>query len=348
MGYLFAVSVIFIIIMAVLMLMTRKRLKVLNKQIKELIKENDVQKTAAKTADEDICFKTDKNLIITFANEALNRGLGFKKEALIGRPLIGTLLEDNEAVRSNIKSYTSRIIKKSEIVNNQLVIINSQGQKGLMLCHQRPILNEILECEGISFVCKNISEACELREKLDNLNNNDILTGILNQEAFLNHLEQDFNRAKRYNKDFALLVVELRDLCDFINKGISFERGDHLLKGIADLCRSKVKNKCPAGRFEKTKIGLILNNYTREKAGNLAKEIFSEAKTAIRKLGVDEYNAQMLIISYTERKGFNDTFDNMLERTKRHIKNAARRHQYGVMTSDNDKKQVPLPTKFQE
>lgn len=348
MGYLFAVSLIFIIIMAVYMLMMQKRLKVLNKQIKELIKENDAQKTGAASSDEDICFKTDKNLTINFANDALTRALGFKKEALIGKPLIGTLLEDSEAVSSNIKSYTGRIIKKSEIVNNQLVIINASGQKELMLCHQRPILNEILECEGISFVCKNISEACELREKLDNLKNNDILTGTLNQDAFLTCLEQDFNRAKRYNNDFALLVVELRDLCDFINKGISFERGDHLLKNIADLCRRKVKNKCPAGRFEKTKIGLILNNYTREKAGTLAKDIFSEAKSVIRKLGVDEYNAQMLIISYTERKGFNDTFDNMLERTKRHIKNAARCHQYGVMTSDNDKKQGPLPTKFQE
>lgn len=348
MGYLFAVLLIFLIIMTVHILMMRKRLKVLSKQIKELIKENDTQKANTATADEDICFKTDKNLNITFANEALARELGFKKDTLIGKPLLGTLLEDNEAVSSNIKSYTSRIIKKSEIINNQLVIINADGKKELMLCHQRPILNEILECEGISFVCRNISETSELREKLDNLKNNDILTGTLNQEAFLQCLEQDFNRAKRYNKDFALLVVELRDLCDFINKGISFERGDKLLKNMADLCRSKVKNKCPAGRFEKTKIGLILTGYPREKAAVLAKEIFAEAKPLIRKLGVDEYNAQMLIISYTERKGFNDTFDNMLERTKRHIKNAARRHLYGVMTSDNDKKQVALPTKFEE
>lgn len=347
MGYLFGTAVIFLIIIGVYTLLMRTRLKVLSHRVKELIKENDLLKTVEKNHNEDICFKTDKNLIINFVNEALYSDLNFRKEDLIGKSIFGTLLDDSEASTSNIKAYTNRIIKKADIINNQLIIVNANGDKTLMQCHQRPILNEILECDGISFVCKNISEACEMREKLNNFKNRDILTNTLNQEAFLAKLERDFNHAKRYNKDFALLLVELRDLCDFINKGISFERGDNLLKNMADLCRAKIKSPCLAGRFEKTKIALILSGYSREKAAALAKEIFAEAKPVIRKLGVDEYNAQMLIVSYTERKGFNDTFDNMLERTKRHIKNAARRHVYGVMTSDNDKKKLELPTKFE-
>lgn len=344
MGYLFSVAAVLIVILCIYILMIRKRLKILNRRVKELIKENDVQHP--ETTDSEICFKTDKNLNITHVNDALCKTLGFEKDKLIGVSIFGSLLEDNNAVRSNIKGYINRIIKKSDIVNNQLVLIDNNGEKKLTQCHQRPILNEILECEGISFVCQNISETRELQEKLANLKELDPLTGILNQEAFLFRLEQDFNLAKRYNREFSLLIVELRDLCDFINKGISFERGDNLLKNIAELCRNKINDTCFAGRFEKTKIGLILNGYTREKAGKLANSLYSQAKPVIRKLGVDEYNAQMLIFSYTERKGFNDTFDNMLERTRRHIKNAARRHQYGVTTSDNDKKRMPLSDKF--
>lgn len=317
-------------------------------QIKKLIKENDLQKAANENSNEDICFKTDKNLIITFANDALVRELGFKNEELNGKSIFGTLLEDNEAIISNVHAYTGKIIKKAQIVNNELLIKNATGQSQLMLCHQRPILNEILDCEGIAFICKNISETKELKEKLQELGRKDILTDTLNQEAFLQRLEQDFNRAKRYNEDFALLVVETHDLCDFINKGISFERGDTLLKTMADLCSVKLKGKGSLGRFEKTKLGLILNNFTRDKAAALAKDIYDSSKAKIKKLGVDDYNAQMLILSYTERKGFNDTFDNMLERTKRHIKNAARRHEYGVTTSDNDKKRTSAPSQYVE
>lgn len=346
--YLIILSTIFIICLLGATYWQYKKLKAMQQQIKELIKENDTQKVANENNKEDVCFKTDKNLIIIFVNDALTRELGFKKEELIGKSIFGSLLEDNEAIFSNVNAYTNKIIKTARIVNNELLIKNAAGQSQLMLCHQRPILNEILECEGISFICKNISETKELKVKLQEISRKDVLTDTLNQEAFLQRLEQDFNRAKRYNEDFALLVVEMRDLCDFINKGISFERGDNLLKTMAELCNTKLKGKGSLGRFEKTKLGLILNNFSREKAAALAKEIYASSKPKIKNLGVDDYNAQMLILSYTERKGFNDTFDNMLERTKRHIKNAARRHEYGVTTSDNDKKRTALPSQYVE
>lgn len=326
-----------------------KKLKTLQLQLKELLQETSAQASdKPQTPTDDMNFKTDKDLIITFANDTLCQSLGFTKEELIGKSVFGTLMEDSEAIKSNVLGYTNKILKKTKIVNNEILLRNAEGNTLIMQCHQRPILNEILQCTGISFICKNVSSAKEMQSKLLELSERDILTQALNQEAFLSSLEKDFNRAKRYNQDFALLVVEARDLCRFINQGISFERGDKLLKAIYNLCAEKTENKCTIGRFEKTKFGLILNDYSREKTATLAQEIYEASKPIIKKLGVDTYNAQMLILSYTERKGFTDTEDNMLERTKRHIKNALRKHQYGVTTSDNDKKTISAPTKYEK
>ena len=283
----------------------------------------------------------------TLTYEVMTIPFRIKFYRLLRKILIGFILASIVNLLFSFFFYTPKMYRISRD-NNELLIKDSENKTHLMACHQRPILNEILECEGISFVCKNISEAKELREKLQEIDSRDIVTGALNQEAFLTRLEQDFNRAKRYNQDFSLMVVDVRDLCDFINKGISFERGDKLLKTMADLCQDKVKDKGFVGRFEKTKIGMILNGFSREKAAALAKDVFTSSKPKIKKLGVDDYNAQMLIISYTERKGFNDTFDNMLERTKRHVKNAARRREYGVTTSDNDRKTAEVPTKYED
>lgn len=326
-----------------------KKLKTLQLQLKELLQETSAQTSdKPQTSTDDMNFKTNKELIITFANETLCQSLGFTKEELIGKSVFGTLMEDNEAIKSNVLGYTNKILKKTKIVNNEILIRDAKGNTLIMQCHQRPILNEILECTGISFICKNVSSTKEMQNKLLELSERDILTQALNQEAFLASLEKDFNRAKRYNQDFSLLVVETKDICKFINQGISFERGDKLLKSMYNLCAEKTNNQCIIGRFEKTKFGLILNDYSREKTAALAQEIYEASKPIIKKLGVDTYNAQMLILSYTERKGFTDTQDNMLERTKRHIKSALRKHQYGVTTSDNDKKIISVSTKYEK
>ncbi len=318
----------------------QKRIKTLHVRIKELIKENDEQPCVNTPKTDEISFKTDKEMKLTEASDSLCLKLGFEKNDLIGKPLLGTLFEDNEAEKSNLKVLSNKIFKTSSIINSDQLILGKDGQKTLMKCHQRPILNEILECEGISFLCKDISEAKKLQRKLKDLTNRDVLTQALNQDEFFHQLEHDFKRAKRYNEDFSLVVVDVKDLCDFINKGISFERGDSLLKTIAELAFAQTDNDYSVGRFDKTRFGIILNKTSRNKAEKIAQNILRESKPLIRKLGVDDYNAQMLTISFTERKGYNDTFDNMIERTKRHIANAVRRHEYGIVSSDNEKSKM--------
>ena len=188
----------------------RKRLNMLHMQLKELIKENDKQTRQANTAKVDeVSFKTDKNLILTEASDSLCQKLGFAKEDLIGKPLLGTLFEANKAEESSLKALSSKIFKTSSIINSDQLLRSKDGRKNLMKCHQRPILNEILECEGISFLCKDISEAKTLQSKLQNLTNRDVLTKALNQNEFFRRLEHDFKRAKRYNEDFAIVVIDI-------------------------------------------------------------------------------------------------------------------------------------------
>ena len=73
-----------------------------------------------------------------------------------------------------------------------------------------------------------------MQEKLKIYQNRDILltADILNEAGFLERLEHDAKLAKRYNTDFSLVVVELCDIYDFINKGNDFETGDRMLKNV--------------------------------------------------------------------------------------------------------------------
>lgn len=130
------------------------------------------------------------------------------------------------------------------------------------------------------------------------------------------------------------MVVELCDIYDFINKGIDFETGDRMLKNVAELCLQEAGKEHWVGRFDKTKFGIVLNKTPRGKAVEMSQSLQDKIIQCIRSQGVDEYNAEMFVISYTNRKDYNDSADFMLARVRRHIQSALRSRQYGIISSD--------------
>ena len=308
------------------------------RSLKEMIVENDRHTTASnETGDGDIYFKTDLDFNITYVNDATLRKTGFKAEELIGKPMPGTLIEDTDSRREKMKENLNRLIKNQATLNVEGLLFKKDGSSFNVRCRKRPILNEILKCTGISYLCEDITETKIWKQKLSTYASHDFLIGdILNEEAFTQRLEHDFNRAKRYNQPFAMLVIELKDIYDFANKGISFETGDTILKNAAEYCVTTFKNPdTHIGRFDKTKIGIIFSRGNREEAAKGAEKLYKSVIEQIRRLNSDQYNAEMIAVSYTDRKNFNDTADNMLGRVRRHIGNALRSHRYGIRSSDS-------------
>ena len=312
--------VLIILVLAAVCLLLRNKLKQTNRNLKELIKENDNQQSNPQVTNGDVYFKVNKDFDITFINESGADVLGYTPQALIGKPVFGTLMEDKNAQKEALTATLNKMRKHQSTINTQTVLLKGDGQKQLMLCRQRPLLNEILECEGISFLCKDISEAKAWQENLSQFQERDIFTNTLNEATILNRFEHDFQLAKRYNRPFSCVVVELKDIYDFISKGIDFETADKMLKVVSDVCFANLTPNANIGRVDKTKIFMVLNGTEREKARAIAFKVLDEAVNAIKTLRVDEYNAQMMVITYTNRRNFNDSYDGMLARIRRHIK----------------------------
>ena len=145
------------------------------------------------------------------------------------------------------------------------VLLRKDGQKQIMQCRQRTIINEILECDGISFLCKDISEVKAWKENLSKFENRNLLTNTLHEVAILQRFEHDFGLAKRYNKEFSCIEVELRDVYNFISKGIDFETSDKMLKKVSDVGFANLTPHANISRVEKTKILFVPNGISREK-----------------------------------------------------------------------------------
>ena len=329
------VSICVNLLLLALVLLLCNKFKQTNRNLKELIKENDTQQSTPQATNGDIYFKINKDFNITFINESGADSLGYMSQELIGKSVFGSLFEEKQANRDSLNATLNKMYRHQATLNSQGILVRKNGQKQLMMCRQRPLLNEVLECEGISFLCKDISEAKACKENLLLFENRDLLNNTLNEKAILDRFEHDFQLAKRYNKEFSCIVIELRDLYDFISKGIDFETADKMLKVVSDVCFANLTPNANIGRVEKTKIMLILNGTSRDKASSISFKILQESINAIKKLRVDEYNAQMIVVTYTNRKNFNDTFDGMLARVKRHIGMSLKHREYGVVSSDN-------------
>lgn len=326
-----------ILILVALVLILRNKLKQTNRTLRELIKENDGQQSNPQKTSGDIYFKVNKELILSFINESGADILGYESSELLNKPIFQTLLEDKAANHEALQNALSKMCRNQSTINTQMLLVKKNGQKQLMLCRERPLLNEILECEGISFLCKDISEAKAWKENLSQFENRDLFIAGLNEQALMERLEHDFKLAQRYNKEFSCVVVELKDIYDFVSKGIDFETADKLLKSVSDICFANLTPNANIGRVDKTKIVLVLNGTAIAKAEAIGKKIQQESVPAIRKLGIDEYNAEMFVVAYAGRKGYNDTADGMWNRLRRHIKLALKKKEYRIIDADKER-----------
>ena len=302
----------------------------------ELVQESNIltANESARLQNYYLKFNIDKDMKITQVNSDTLSYSGYTRESLIGQNVLGTLLKDVPANKEMLDESFRQLKKKKRIISSEQVLQKADGTKIPVLLRARPILNELLHCRGISFWGYPLKQQLNLEKQLRQEQEKDQLIGeILNAESFCTYLEDKAKICNRYNKSLLLIVVELADIYNFVNKGFSFEKGDKLLRLAADACVESTGKDAVIGRFEHTKIGIILENFADEKIEELTQILWDNLIANVRKLNVDKVNAGMIGIYYTRRKN-NDEAENMLSRTRKYLSNSLAIHRYGVGTRD--------------
>ena len=107
--------------------------------------------------------------------------------------------------------------------------------------------------DNVSFALDNFERADEKTkadERIEYLASHDSLTGLPNRETFNQLLHYAIEAAGRYERQFAVLFIDL-DRFKIINDSLGHEAGDTLLVEIASrlACKPAVERyRCPAGR----------------------------------------------------------------------------------------------------
>lgn len=306
-------------------------------EMKELVQESNILAASENARGQQsyyLKFNIDKDLKITQVNGDTLKYGSYNRENLIGQSVLGTLLKDVPANREMLEETFRQLKRKKRIISSEQILQKSDSTKIPVLLRARPILNELLQCKGISFWGYPLKQQLNLEKQLKQVQEQDQLIGdILNAESFYKYLDERVKICNRYNRPLLLIVVELADIYNFINKGFSFETGDKMLRLAADACIESTGKDVKIGRFEHTKIGIVLEKFPDDKIGELTQTLWEKLIGNIRKLNVDKVNAGMVCIYYARRKN-NDEAENMLSRTRKYLSNSRAIHRYGIGTRD--------------
>ena len=106
-------------------------------------------------------------------------------------------------------------------------------------------------------VAANTVRSLHLSEELNRSTSSDALTGASNQRHFHAVVEQELSRARRYQKPFGLITLDLRRFRE-VNNALGVQAADKLLRQVAASLRARLRNHDTLSRYEGDQFAVVL------------------------------------------------------------------------------------------
>ena len=137
------------------------------KKIEGRLKENEKKYRELVENANSIILKMDKNGHITFVNEFAEKFFGFKKEDIIGRNAVGTIVPETESSGRNLHEFINIIVNDPEsYINSENENITRDGKRVWVAWTNKGFFNEEGEVIGVLSVGTDISKRKHAEELL--------------------------------------------------------------------------------------------------------------------------------------------------------------------------------------
>ena len=142
-----------------------------------------------------------------------------------------------------------------------------------------PIQSLSGEIESICLIIYDVTEQAINHIELESANNKleiisktDGLTGLLNRNHWEEHLEKEFERQKRYQKDCTLIIFDI-DHFKKVNDNYGHPAGDEVIRQTANIVRQCIRKTDIAGRYGGEEYVILLPHTHVDSAKVLAERI---------------------------------------------------------------------------
>ncbi len=112
----------------------------------------------------------------------------------------------------------------------------------------------------------------ELNKKLKSIASTDHLTGLVNRRSIINIIEKSIINYKKNNRSFSLIIADIDDF-KRINDLYGHNRGDHVLKAIANLLKNNLRKNDTLARWGGEEFLILLSDTTYQEACTVANKL---------------------------------------------------------------------------
>jgi diguanylate cyclase (GGDEF)-like protein/PAS domain S-box-containing protein len=191
-----------------------------------------------------------------YVNPSFERISGMPKREALGsrRAIFGLEEADADAALAAAAS--------GESWRGEINAVRADGESIVEEVTIAPVSDSERKPVRIVAVLRDVTERRRLQERLERLAHYDPLTALPNRALFFDRLEGAVARARREERRFALLFIDL-DGFKAVNDGFGHDAGDYLLFEIARRLRLAIRDSDTAGRMGGDEFTVLLENISK-------------------------------------------------------------------------------------
>lgn len=235
-------------------------------------------------------------LRVVDANAAAATFYGYRREDMIGLDLYRLTIHDRDELAELVESLRAEGATAKFEERQRL----ADGTVRLVEIHSTPM--RIASREFDLAIVQDVTEQRLAHERLERLASTDELTGALNRRRFFQVVGEELERAERYERTAALLMLDL-DHFKSVNDELGHLAGDSALVRFADTCREQLRTSDEFARLGGEEFAAFLPETDRAGAVAIAERIRSAAEgTGVTvSVGVAEWQQGMSLDSLYAR-----------------------------------------------
>jgi diguanylate cyclase (GGDEF)-like protein/PAS domain S-box-containing protein len=225
---------------------------------------------------------------------------------VIGKPLWDLLAPE---YREPFRSFTANILRGNK-GKMEFEIIGFKGTHRWMETHSVRLPDDRGGMPRMLSITRDITERKQTDRRLKQLAHYDSLTDLPNRVQFIDHLERAMAEADRHERLLGVVFLDL-DSFKYINDSLGHEKGDLLLREVAQRLSGAVRRGDTVARLSGDEFALVLADmrhvndavYVAEKILDVFRqsfriaghELFVTASMGITLYPFDDHNAQDLV-----------------------------------------------------
>jgi diguanylate cyclase (GGDEF)-like protein/PAS domain S-box-containing protein len=227
----------------------------------------------------DAVITTDRDGCIEYMNPVAEAMTGYRVSEVAGLTLDKAFQLIDEVTRQKAMNPVDVCLSRGEVVSlsRNNLLISRDGGKVAIEDSAAPIRERDGSVIGVVIVFHDVTRSREMAQKLSWQASHDSMTRLVNRVEFEQRLKQLVNQACEDQSQHALLYLDL-DQFKIVNDTSGHVAGDELLKQLAVLMRSMVRDSDTLARLGGDEFGVLLANCDQEHALRVAHSLRERIK----------------------------------------------------------------------